>query len=139
MSKYDPEPYTIEELVGRQAVIKRGDSVLHRETQKIKKFNEPRPSLSLNKPEAERDDWEDNFHATKKDTNQVEAEVEGEESDIEESANVERETGATNVQRDNSIQLDQQETLQESTTFTRRSARENRGRVPNRFGEWTDK
>ena len=139
MSKYDPEPYTIEELVGRQAVIKRGDSVLHRETQKIKKFNEPRPSLSLNKPEAERDDWEDNFHATKKDTNQVEAEVEGEESDIEESAIVERETGATNVQRDNSIQLDQQETLQESTTFTRRSARENRGRAPNRFGEWTDK
>jgi hypothetical protein len=36
ISKYDPDPFILEELVGRQAVISRGDTILRRETQKIK-------------------------------------------------------------------------------------------------------
>ena len=38
MPKYDPKPYTIIELVGRQAVIQRGSKQLRRETQKFKRF-----------------------------------------------------------------------------------------------------
>lgn len=36
--KYDPKPFTITELVGRQAVLERGDTVLRRETQKFKRL-----------------------------------------------------------------------------------------------------
>ena len=38
MPKYDPKPYTIIELVGRQAVIQRGNKQLRRETQKVKRY-----------------------------------------------------------------------------------------------------
>ena len=36
--KFDPEPYTITELKGRQAVLKRGETPIRRETQKFKRF-----------------------------------------------------------------------------------------------------
>ena len=38
ISTYDPRPFTVTEIVGRQAVLERGDTVLRRETQKFKKF-----------------------------------------------------------------------------------------------------
>ena len=43
MPRFDPKPYTIIELVGRQAVLQRGEQRLRRETQKFKRF---RPSAS---------------------------------------------------------------------------------------------
>ena len=38
MPRYDPNPFTVTELVGRQAVLKRGSTTLRRETQKFKRF-----------------------------------------------------------------------------------------------------
>ena len=39
MPRYDPKPFTITELFGRQAALQRGTTTLRRETQKFKKFN----------------------------------------------------------------------------------------------------
>ena len=38
--KYDPRPYTITELQGRQALLERGERKIRRETQKFKRFYE---------------------------------------------------------------------------------------------------
>ena len=129
MSKYDPDPYVLKELVGRQAVITRGDTILRRETQKIKRFNEPtlRP---LQKPPCEKDDWEENFHSMKSRT-----ETNQEEVVMEERENVEATEASAPVQHEN----EHTEVPREITTApTRRSARENRGRAASR-GDWTDK
>ena len=47
MPRFDPMPYTIIELVGRQAVLQRGEQKLRRETQKFKRFQ---PSVSNTAP-----------------------------------------------------------------------------------------
>ena len=61
MPRYDPQPYTIVELVGRQATIQRGEKRLKRETKKFKRFYEASeqyklPIIGTN------DDWEETFN-----------------------------------------------------------------------------
>lgn len=67
--KYDPKPFIITELVGRQAVIKRDDTVLRRETQKFKRFHskeEGCASKVKQKNNVVEDDWEEGLtHTTK--------------------------------------------------------------------------
>ena len=58
MPRYDPQPYTIVELVGRQATIQQGKKRINRETKKFKRFYEAceqykLPVNNLN------DDWEE--------------------------------------------------------------------------------
>jgi hypothetical protein len=57
MPIYDPEPYTITKLFGRQAVIERGGEKLNRETQKFKRFYTDNDKAD--KPDCADDDWED--------------------------------------------------------------------------------
>ena len=60
--RYDPKPYTIIELVGRQAVIQRGEKVLRRETKKIKRFFESSDLVGSSSKlvvEPENDEWEE--------------------------------------------------------------------------------
>ena len=62
--KYDPKPYTITELHGRQAVLQRGDRKIRRETQKFKRFYEPRPATVTRTDPRPADDWEDSWRNT---------------------------------------------------------------------------
>ena len=128
ISKYDPDPFILEELVGRQAVISRGDTILRRETQKIKRFHEPalRP---LQKSTFERDEWEENFHSAKSitETNQEGAATEERENEVEIEVPVQHEREHPEVRQETTI------------APARRSARENRGRGPKRYGDWTNK
>ena len=58
--KYDPKPYTITGLKGRQATLQRGERKIRRETQKFKRFFEPaRPTAEAGKTIPDSDDWED--------------------------------------------------------------------------------
>ena len=61
MPLYDPQPFTIVELVGRQAIIQRGNKRLHRETKKFKLFF---PTIDLQQPQSFGiDDWEESSSA----------------------------------------------------------------------------
>ena len=56
MSKYDPRPFTVTEIVGRQAVLERDGAKIKRETQKFKRFYpHPEQQGQLSKD----DDWEE--------------------------------------------------------------------------------
>ena len=68
--KYDPEPYTISEMKGRQAVLTRGSTTIRRETQKFKRLYTKDEtgrdsSASQAKPRRETDDWEERTSAQK--------------------------------------------------------------------------
>ena len=57
--KYDPTPYTITALHGRQATLQQGERKIRRETQKFKRFFEtPRPTKGTRTSMAA-DDWEE--------------------------------------------------------------------------------
>ena len=56
MPAYDPDPFKITKLMGRQAELTRGDATLKRETQKFKKYDPATPSQS--KPNHQDGDWE---------------------------------------------------------------------------------
>ena len=57
MPRYDPNPFTITKLVGRQAVLERGTTSLKRETQKFKRFYPVTPGKStFGAPD---DEWEE--------------------------------------------------------------------------------
>ena len=55
MSKYDPRPFTVTEIVGRQAVLERDGAKIKRETQKFKRFYPKPEQVQQNK----NDDWEE--------------------------------------------------------------------------------
>ena len=56
MSKYDPRPFTVTEIVGRQAVLERNGAKIKRETQKFKRFYpQPEHHVQLSND----DDWEE--------------------------------------------------------------------------------
>ena len=131
MSKYDPRPFTLVELVGRQAVITRGDTTLRRETQKIKKFHEPSPQPTKTKTHlSQEDDWEETSYV--KSSNSRERDRgEGIENRQNETTTEPEEVGQ--------IQEGERASSEINTEPARRSLRENRGRPPARFGEWTNK
>ena len=56
MPKYDPRPFTVTEIVGRQAVLERGSTKLRRETQKFKKYY-PKQDHHVEEDQEE-DHWE---------------------------------------------------------------------------------
>ena len=56
---YDEDPYTITELVGRQATITRGSKALNRETQKFKRYIEKAPVDKAQKKPETKDEWEE--------------------------------------------------------------------------------
>ena len=118
--RYDPLPYTLIDLIGRQAVIQRGSSILRRETNKIKKFS----AASLHKDEigdSEEDDWEEDILRSTAEV--IEPEPENDKTEI---AVVDDTTHhvANPVPR-------QQETI---SVPTRKSTRARRS--PDRFGSW---
>ena len=55
MSKYDPKPFIVSEIVGRQEVLERDGAKIRRETQKFKRFYSPEDK-EAHQPE---DDWEE--------------------------------------------------------------------------------
>ena len=55
MPKYDPNPFTVTELMGRQAVLKRGSTTLRRETQKFKRYYQDAQGSTPATPD---DEWE---------------------------------------------------------------------------------
>ena len=60
--KFDPKPYTICELQGRQAVLTRGNTKLRRETQKFKRFytkDETERGTSYGQSKTDTDGWEE--------------------------------------------------------------------------------
>ena len=57
--KYDPKPYTITDLKGRQATLERGKKKIRRETQKFKRFFEPAKPVAEEEKGKPDDDWED--------------------------------------------------------------------------------
>ena len=59
--KYDPRPYTITELNGRQALLERGQKKIRRETQKFKRFYEPRQPKQQDSRNRTEDDWEESW------------------------------------------------------------------------------
>ena len=63
---YDEDPYTITELVGRQATITRGSKTINRETEKFKPYQEKAPvEKAQKKPEA-KDEWEEELSSLPK-------------------------------------------------------------------------
>ena len=65
--KYDPEPYTIIEIQGRQAVLRRGDTTIRRETQKFKRLY-TKEDNDIGQNNRQTDDWEDRIsHRAKTD------------------------------------------------------------------------
>ena len=56
--KYDPRPYTITELKGRQALLERGQKKIRRETQKFKRFFEQRHTKEQDSRTKTEDDWQ---------------------------------------------------------------------------------
>ena len=65
--KYDPEPYKIIEIQGRQAVLRRGDTTIRRETQKFKRLY-TKEDNDIGQNSRQTDDWEDRIsHRTKTD------------------------------------------------------------------------
>ena len=95
--RYDPKPYTIVELVGRQAVIQRGGKVLRRETKKIKRFFK-RAELVDGEfvGEPEDDEWEGQFGIVNTETNQCPDSVIGATNEIIDCENVEEQNTCTN-------------------------------------------
>ena len=66
--KYDPDPYTISEIQGRQAVLTRGNTTLKRETQKFKRFftkDETARDIGQRQMTSDIDDWEEERSAHK--------------------------------------------------------------------------
>ena len=57
--KYDPKPYTITDLKGRQATLERGERKIRRETQKFKRFFEPAKPVAEAEKKQPDNDWED--------------------------------------------------------------------------------
>ena len=62
--KYDPKPYTITELHGRQATLKRGTKKIKRETQMFKRFFEAPPSKENSNNTTQRDNCEEGWRKT---------------------------------------------------------------------------
>ena len=62
MSKYDPRPFTVTEIVGRQAVLERDGAKLKRETQKFKRFY---PQPEQHDQQSKKDDWEEGSKSRK--------------------------------------------------------------------------
>ena len=62
--KYDPKPYTITELHGRQATLKRGTKKIKRETQMFKRFFEAPPSKENSNNTTQRDSCEEGWRKT---------------------------------------------------------------------------
>ena len=56
MPRYDPKPFTVVEIVGRQATLERGTTTLHRETQKFKKYYPEKQGTSTAQLD---DEWEE--------------------------------------------------------------------------------
>ena len=67
MPRYDPKPFTITKLVGRQAVLQRGSTTLRRETQKFKRFYPQEETKPATVPQDE-SEWEDSWSGAKTDT-----------------------------------------------------------------------
>jgi hypothetical protein len=66
MPRYDPNPFTITELVGRQAVLQRGTTTLRRETQKFKKLHTPKNGAAVHSQDDR--EWEESRSAKSKET-----------------------------------------------------------------------
>ena len=64
--KYDPNPYTITKLTGRQATLERGNRKITRESQKFKRFYEPQKPSKERKISKATDDWEESWRAGSK-------------------------------------------------------------------------
>ena len=61
--RYDPKPYTITKLKGRQATLQRGNKTIRRETQKFKRFfeNPPLEEKMGGRGNKSEDEWEQNL------------------------------------------------------------------------------
>ena len=60
--KYDPKPYVITDLRGRQATLERGEKKIRRETQKFKRFFEPTsPEEGTATTMSPREEWEESW------------------------------------------------------------------------------
>ena len=132
MPRYDPRPFTVTELSGRQAVLKRGNTLLKRETEKFKRFY---PDFQEGRPEqAIDDDWEEGqtISRTEEGKNGTPRTAERNESSSADQAN------STVTVPDNMPLPDQ--TVQTDTAATVAPRRSNRPRTaPNRLGEWAEK
>ncbi len=140
-SKYDPEPYTIVELVGRQAVIQRGEEKKTRETSKIKKFNTSKPEEKVQ--ETTNDDWEEDFGrrtipavAGGKSINGVLSGVQAEETVVEVLDQEEEEPDAVLVgEQLDDVEVEREQPPQEQQP-PRRSRRNKTNRRETMFGTW---
>ena len=85
--RYDPKPYSIIELIGRQVTIQRGSKVLRRESKKGKCFYEQNRECAKGQINTDitQDEWEDNLRwRTDRGPNQCPAQTEGPEDEITE-------------------------------------------------------
>ena len=132
--KYDPEPYTIIELEGRQAVLRRGDTTLRRETQKFKRLHtkDDDDKHTGRQP----DDWEDRTIRSDKTKVQTRQHVpEMTQSTVtpgssnSDTATPDDETRPTDVFDDDTATCPEAQ--------TRRSTR--RTKPPSRYGSWIEK
>ena len=132
MPRYDPKPFTITELVGRQAVLQRGSSTLKRETQKFKRFYEceQRNQVEKQKVHVEgQDDWED--HRTLKEPERAAPELSTTEVPVMSSDSNPIPNTGNATQSDNNLISD------EPRHLPRRSSRERK--VPEKYGTWVTK
>ena len=138
--KYDPKPYTITELHGRQATLERGTKKIKRETQKFKRFFEAPPSKKMTGTTVQRDDWEESWRKTgskegELDTNRQASHSTG-QADTDRPLQPESPVTADNVPAANDDQGQQPTTgnQQQATVDRRTSNRERRAR--DMYGDW---
>ena len=142
MSKYDPRPYTVIEIVGRQAVLERDGSKIKRETQKFKRFySQPNQHDQQSKD----DDWEDGNQGS---VARSARSAEGHQEGLQATATVADEvmTGSQpQPNNDNILTVpdtqrmtdSQQTTVTDQTTATVAPRRTPRAHVPpDRYGSW---
>ena len=142
MSQYDPKPYTVVEIVGRQAVLEREGAKIRRETQKFKRF--------YSHPEAEetqqlKDDWEERSQTARGESDEIDARTEEQRQGQIGAANANNDGQAINENIDAAAAIEilngaRQGMLADPAAATdapRRSTRTHS--QPDRYGSWVPK
>ena len=134
MPRYDPSPFTVTEMVGRQAVLKRGNTTLRRETQKFKRFH---TNTHASTPDQAIDDeWEDGHSCSQSEVN--EDSNPGTEESQHQDTGVHLDNSKATLAETDMTATDM--TVQAEMAATVAPRRSDRPRAaPKRFGEWAKK
>ena len=143
MSKYDPKPFTVVEIVGRQAVLERDGAKIKRETQKFKKFySHPQQHVQVSE-----DGWEESSKGIRSAATSSESqEMHQAENIVTSSENIAINANAGGTQQAKeqasacTLTNDRQLTDTEPRTATVAPRRTHRAHgPPDRYGTWVTK